>query len=143
MVNDLQALTGGSEEDERRHPPQPGMSRDEFARWVGRYHYSIDRGIREVYYLPENAPDQEVRLLEVNDLLPLPENAPVEPVDFLVDLEGIPYTLRVADVTPWQLDAIRRRELSLPGGWEWKGSGLIPAGQVGQARRSSTPSSPE
>jgi hypothetical protein len=37
------------------------------------------------------------------------------------DIEGIHYTLFVADVTPRQLEAIMNRQLPLPKGWQLDG----------------------
>lgn len=106
------------EEHERAHPPDRTMSRDEFAHWIGRRHFAIDKGIRRILYLPTGAPPGEVRLLEVNVLASIPETAPVEAVDFMPEIEGINYTLFVADVTPRQLDAVMKNQLALPPGWE-------------------------
>jgi hypothetical protein len=96
----------------------PGMSRDEFGRWVALKHLAIDPEIREVHYLPTNAAPREVRLLEVNGRLAVSGSVgPVEPVDFMPDVNGLDFTLLVADVTPEEWEAIRRQELSLPDGW--------------------------
>jgi hypothetical protein len=104
-------------EREEGEAPTPGIDRDRFARWIGKRHYDIDKGITRVVYLPDNAPPDELRLLEVNSLAAIPENAPVTAVDFMPDIEGIHYKLFVADVTPGQFDAIEREELALPEGW--------------------------
>src|SRR5437868_3459643 len=53
------------EREERDHPPSGAMSRDEFANWIGRRHFAIDKGISQILYLPSGAPPEEVRLLEV------------------------------------------------------------------------------
>jgi hypothetical protein len=107
---------------ETREPePAPGISRDEFARWVGRLHYEIDKGIIRVLHFPTGAPVDEVRLLEVNGLLPLPENAPVVAFDFMPDIEGVNYRLFVADVTPRQFDEIQAGRIALPTGWSLEG----------------------
>ena len=96
----------------------PGMNRDDFARWIAIKHLAIDPEIREVHYLPTNAASREVRLLEVNARLALPNSlGPVEPVDFMPNIDGLDFTLLVADVTPEEWEAIRRRELALPDGW--------------------------
>ncbi|MEO6812139.1 MAG: hypothetical protein ABI353_23770 [Isosphaeraceae bacterium] len=108
------------EQQERAHPPSQTMSRDEFARWIGRRHFAIDKGIRRILYLPTGAPTGEVRLLEVNVLASIPETAPVEAVDFMPEIEGINYTLFVADVSPHQLDAVMKNQLALPPGWDMR-----------------------
>ncbi len=96
----------------------PNMSRDDFAHWIAMKHLAIDPEIREVHYLPTNAASREVRLLEVNARLALPNSlGPVEPVDFMPDIDGLDFTLLVADVTPEEWEAVRRGELPLPDGW--------------------------
>ena len=96
----------------------PHMTRDEFVRWIALKHLAIDPEIREIHYLPANAPPREVRLLEVNARLAVPSPlGPVEPVDFMPDIHGLEFTLLVADVTPEEWEAIGRGELPLPDGW--------------------------
>lgn len=94
------------------------FDRDVLAKWYARRHYKTDPGVREVYYLPRNSPDREIRLLEVNSLIP--DRAPpmLEPVDFGVDLDGAEgHTLVVLDVTPSEWDSIQAGRLTLPPGW--------------------------
>lgn len=104
------------------------MTRDEFAHWIGRRHFEIDKGISRILHLPTGAPPDEVRLLEVNELAAIPENAPIEALDFTPDLDGMPYRLVVADVTPRQYEAIQVGTLPLPAGWSLDGSQAIPPG---------------
>lgn len=106
------------EHDPEQQRPRKGISKEELAKWIARQHFAIDKGIARIVYLPCGAPDYEVRLLEVNELASLPENGPVEAVDFMLDIEGIDFSLFVADVTPRQFEAITRGSLSLPKGWE-------------------------
>jgi hypothetical protein len=60
-------------------------------------------------------------LLEVNDLANIPESAPVVAIDFMPDIEGIEFSLFVADVTPRQFEEIRNGRLALPDGWQLAG----------------------
>jgi hypothetical protein len=110
------------EREEEGHSPDAGMSRDEFARWIGRRHFAIDKGISRIVYLPTGAPPGEVRLLEVNELAHIPENAPIEAIDFMPDIEGLHYRLFVADVTPRQFEAVQAHRVTLPAGWNLEGS---------------------
>jgi hypothetical protein len=110
-----------AEYEERDLRPRNGMSKDEFVAWIARQHFAIDKGISKILYLPTGAPLDEVRLLEVNTLANLPENGSVEAVDFMPDIEGIHFTLFVADVTPRQLESIMNRQLPLPKGWHLDG----------------------
>lgn len=91
-------------------------SRDAVAAWVAERHLIADSGIREVYYLPSGASENEIRLLEVNDQFAGDESL-VEPVDFGLDVEGSPFQLLVADVTSDQLERIKQDPSGLPKGW--------------------------
>lgn len=101
--------------------PSAQASRDEFAAWIAKQHVAIDKGITRILHLPTGAPADEVRLLEVNELARIPENAPVEAVDFMPEIEGIHYSLFVADVTPRQLEGILKGQLALPADWRLDG----------------------
>jgi hypothetical protein len=100
-----------------QRPPAPMTgSRDEVAAWVAKRHLIADSGIREVWYLPGGAPPEEIRLLELNDLLAGPE-AKAEAIDFGLDVEGKRYRLVIADVTTEQLEHIKQDRSRLPSGW--------------------------
>jgi hypothetical protein len=94
------------------------FDRDEMARWYAVRHLKTDPGILEIHYLPANAPEREIRLVEVNKLIaPRVEN-PIDPIDFGVDMDApTRHTLFVADVTPDQWDGIKQGQLALPNGW--------------------------
>ncbi len=105
----------------RRHrtqPPDPpaDSSRDEVAAWVAREHLLVDSSIREVWYLPQAAPPDEIRLLEINDRLAPPESS-IEAIDFGLDVGGVSFSLFVADVTSEQLDQINKDPSRLPPEW--------------------------
>ena len=108
----------------RRHrqtePEQPANGdRDSLAAWLARKHFLADSGIREIWYLPERAPADEIRLLEVSDRQAgaASTNALVDAIDFALDIQGCPYRLFVADVTSDQLEQIRKNRLPLPADW--------------------------
>jgi len=95
---------------------QRPFNRDAMARHYADRHWSIDSGLKGIYYLPTDAPEREVRLLEVNDLVAA--ITPLEPFDFGVEPNGPhAHTLNVLDVTPEQWEAVERGELTLPSGW--------------------------
>ena len=103
--------------------PRNKISRAEIAQSYAARHLKTDPGIREVYYLPTKAPEKEIRLLEVNELIASRENDPLEPIDFGVDVSGSGlYSLMVLDVTPAQWEKINRNELHLPKSWTVKGA---------------------
>ena len=94
------------------------FDREQMARWYADRHLATDPGIRAVYYLPTGAPADEIRFLEINQLMAVRENDPLEPIDFGVDIGGNEsHTLLVLDVTPAQWDRIRQGGLPLPDGW--------------------------
>jgi hypothetical protein len=99
------------------------FDRDSMARWYADRHLKTDPGILEIHYLPANAPDREVRLLEVNSLIATRTEDPIQPIDFGVDIGAASgHTLLVADVTPEQWSRIKQGRLELPDGWSLKES---------------------
>lgn len=112
----------------RRRQVEPetpnGQDRDALAAWLARKHLLADSGIREVWYLPYNAPPDEIRFLEVNDRLAGPVAAvpQVEQIDFALDIQGNQCRLFVADIASEQLDQIRTDDLRLPNGWTLEGA---------------------
>lgn len=94
------------------------FDRDLKARWYAREHLKTDPGITAVYYLPRNAGEREIRLIEINQLLGDRNDDALEPIDFGVDSgTDHAHTLLVLDVTPEQWERIRSTELNLPAGW--------------------------
>ena len=98
--------------------PALQFDRDATAMWYAREHLKTDPGVREIYYLPSNAPDHEIRFVEVNDMIAEQTDDALEPVDFGVD-RGMDseHALLVLDVTPSQWDRIRTGSLKLPPTW--------------------------
>lgn len=96
-------------------------SPDEVAAWLAKKHLIADSGIREVWYLPQGAPADEIRLLEVNDRLAGRESD-VDPVDFGLDVGGVPLRLFVADITSDQFAQIKQNPSRLPVGWSLGGA---------------------
>jgi hypothetical protein len=94
------------------------FERDAIAHWYARQHLYTDPGIRTVFYLPGNAPDREIRLIEVNDLMGESDGDTLEPVNFGVDVgKDVEHALFVLDVTPGQWERIQHGDLELPSGW--------------------------
>lgn len=98
--------------------PAVQFNRDAMARWYAKQHLQTDPGIRAVYYLPTNAPEREIRFVEINELLADRKDDSLEPIDFGVDtgLES-EHKLFVLDVTPSQWERITQSLLALPQGW--------------------------
>ena len=96
------------------------FDRDEMARWYANEHLKIDPGVRSIYYLTKDAPNHEIRFLEVNDLMAERDESCLEPFDFGVDVgSASEHKLFVLDVTPAQWERITRGDpaLRLPQGW--------------------------
>jgi len=98
--------------------PTTQFDRNAMAYWYAKEHLKTDPGIRSVYYLPANAPEREIRFIEVNELIGDRDDDVLEPIDFGVDTgTDQEHRLFVLDVTPSQWDRIRQSSLRLPQGW--------------------------
>ncbi len=98
------------------------FERNKLARWYAMEHLKVDPGVLEIHYLPGNAPEREIRLLEVNELIAEMTDDSLEPLDFGVDTGSEDeHKLFVLDVTPSQWDSIKRSSLPLPSGWTLEG----------------------
>ncbi|WP_337176906.1 hypothetical protein [Paludisphaera sp.] len=94
------------------------FDRDRMARRYVSLNRDLDPGIRKILYLPKDAPDREIRILVVNDLLAEMNDALLQPVVFGFNLESEEeHRLLMLDVTPSQWEAINRGEIPLPEGW--------------------------
>jgi hypothetical protein len=100
-------------------PASPG--RDDVAAWVARKHFIADSAVNQIWYLPSGAPNDEIRLMEVNDRLAGPDDS-VRPIDFGLDIAGAQFKLVVADVTSEQLRQIQQDPSRLPSGWTFDGA---------------------
>lgn len=99
-------------------PDEPASAaRDDVASWVARKHLLVDSGVREVWYLPQGAPADEIRLIEVNDRVGGVAGKAAA-LDFGLAVEGAAYRLCVADVSREQLGRIRQDPSLLPAGWD-------------------------
>lgn len=92
------------------------FNRDRMAKQYAKRHMKIDSGVLEIHYLPTNAPPREIRLLEVNGIIP--ETVPLEPLDLGVTAgQADGHTLHVIDITPGQWKQVLSGRLQLPAGW--------------------------
>jgi hypothetical protein len=121
VLTDAQAQRRDKHEQESSgQEPQPGVSNEQFAKWIAQRHLASDPDIREVIYLPSNAPEKEIRLLETNVLLNVSEEEKVGAVDFSPDINQLNFRVLVADITPRQWENIKSKKLALPEGWDLK-----------------------
>jgi hypothetical protein len=104
----------------RQRSPWPetpkDASRDAVAEWLAKKHFVTDPTIREIWYLPQGAPESEIRFLEVSDRV-LGNEEKVEPFDFGLKELGKHFRVSIADVSGDQLERIRRDPTILPPGW--------------------------
>ncbi len=103
------------------------FDRDAMARWYAKQHLKTDPGVREIHYLRKDAPDREIRFVEINDLIVEMVDEALEPVDFGVDTGSeYEHKLLVLDVTPGQWASIRQGKLALPPGWNLDEAKVFP-----------------
>jgi hypothetical protein len=96
-----------------------------FAEWLARQHLRFDSRLTQAIYLPTGAPDDEVRLLEVNTgLFPGPGN-PIVSVEATPAVTDLPFRVWVADVTPEEWQQIQTNPGFLPAGWNLEGNRII------------------
>lgn len=102
------------------------FDRDSMARWYAKQHLKTDPGILSVWYLPTDAPEREIRLVEINELIAARNDDAIEPLDFGVDFEmESEHKLFILDVTPSQWDRISQSTLALPRGWSLENAKTI------------------
>jgi hypothetical protein len=93
---------------------------------LARAHFEVEPGLRAIYRLEGPDPnDLRIKLLEVNE-----QTVPtgIVPVGFAAHPpSGLHYPSVVIEVTPQEYEAIQQGQLSLPAGWEVRGSYERPA----------------
>ena len=94
------------------------FNRKSWAQTYARKHLETDSGIRLVIFLPEGAPADEIRLVEINEQIAVRDDDLLEAIDFGVDCDSPnAHRLKVLDITPGQWERIERNLISLPDGW--------------------------
>jgi hypothetical protein len=117
VVNTAYRQRNDSAEAAAQARPGPHATPEQFARWLAQLHLSSDAAIERVVYLPAGAPDNEIRLLEVNRFLNLSDTEAIEPLDFSPETD-VPYRVFVADITSDQWERVQREpDAMLPPGW--------------------------
>jgi len=102
------------------------FDRDAMANWYAKQHLKTDPGVQQIYYL-RDAPDREIRFIEINSLMAEMLDESLEPLDFGVDRGAeSEHKLFVLDVTPSQWESIEKEELPLPSGWTLKDAVVVP-----------------
>ncbi len=100
---------------------------EEEAAALARAHYQVEPGLQAIYRLEgPDKNDLRIKLLEINEQT-VPSG--VVPVGFPPHpASGLHYPSIVIEVTPLEYEAIQRRELELPAGWEVRDAYERPAG---------------
>ena len=103
------------------------FDRDKMAEFYAKRHKEVDAAIKHVYYLPDDAPEREIRLVEVTDPRSGTAGPDFEPIDFGVDIgtDG-EHKLIVVDGDTEQWNEALTGERKLPPGWSLKGHRELP-----------------
>ena len=91
------------------------------------WHYEIDPNMTEVIRLfseNEDDPKEPIKFLEVSP--DTPASGSVMTFTF-GGTEDAPYNMRIATVTPEEMEQVRRGEIPLPQGWDLENSRVYPA----------------
>jgi len=117
------------------------ITKEDAARELVEWHYQVDPRMTEVLrmFTPnEDDPRQPISFLEVSP--DTPASGDVMTFTF-GPAEGIPYWMRIATITPEEMEQVRRGEIPLPDGWSLDHSFVFPApahlGQEGRRWRRS------
>lgn len=103
------------------------FDRDAMAKWYATQHLKTDPSVREIYYLQRDAPDREIRFVEISDLIAEMNDEGLEPLDFGVDRGAeSEHKLFVLDVSPSQWASIENGKLPLPKGWTLDDAEVFP-----------------
>lgn len=98
--------------------------------WASSYaemHLETDPGVEAVHYLPTDAGEREIRLVEVNTLMGERIDNSLEAIDFGVDTgTDTEHRLRILDVTRGQWKRIESGQLELPHHWSLQGKVSFP-----------------
>lgn len=96
---------------------QATNERAAFAEWLARQHLRFDNRLSEIIYLPVGAPQDEVRLVEVNTGLYPEPGSPITAIESTPAVTDLPFRVLVADVTPDEWTQIKGNPGLLPVGW--------------------------
>jgi hypothetical protein len=94
------------------------MDKDEIARSLIEWHFRIERALRVIYRVladRENAPDEPIKLLEVNEATI--RTGSVEAFGF-APTEEVPFPTVIAEITERDLQEVLDGRMELPEGWE-------------------------
>ena len=103
------------------------LTKEEAVREMVASHYQFDPRIREIirFLSPhEEDPTEPIKVLDVTPDTPL--SGRVMAFTF-GPYENFPYKMQTADITPEEMEQVRRQEIPLPSGWSLQNSVIYPA----------------
>lgn len=100
---------------------QVTQDRAAFASWLARQHLRFDSRLTKVVYLPTGAPEDEVRLLEINTGLYQEPGSAIVPIETTPAVRDLPFRVWIADITPDEWEQIQANPGLLPAGWSLEG----------------------
>ena len=107
-------------------------NKDEVARELIEHHFAVEPELRAVYRLVsarENESDEPIKLLEVNAATPA--SGSVEVFGFAPTAE-VPFAVHIAEVTPEELEHLKKSPELLPAGWNLAQAKLFPRAQAAE-----------
>ncbi|HET6387125.1 MAG TPA: hypothetical protein VFJ58_27370 [Armatimonadota bacterium] len=110
------------------------MNKDEAVKELVRWHLQVDPKTQMIYrFVTENEeqPEEPIKLLEIKDAAL--ETGRVDAFGF-GPAEDFPYGSVVAQVTPSELERIKKGEMRLPEGWNLKTAEVFLNSDNGRAR---------
>ena len=108
------------------------LTKDEAAQELVEWHYEIDPNMTEVIRLfaaDEDASGEPIKFLEVSP--DMPASGELMTITF-AGTEEAPYSMRIAVVTPEEMEQVRRGEIPLPVGWNLEDAFTYPAPKMSQ-----------
>ena len=93
-------------------------SKDDAVKELVEHHFAVEPDLRAVYRIVgdrEQAPDEPIKLLEVNAAT-VPTGS-VEVFTFSPSAE-VPYRVQIAEITPEELEQFRGDPTAVPRGWD-------------------------
>jgi hypothetical protein len=98
------------------------QSREDVARKLAQHHFEVEPELQFVVFL-DIEPEDTITLLEVTDSTPASGS-----VDAFVfaRTKDIPYTIRIAEVTPAEYEYLRRDPSRLPRAWDLSKAKVFP-----------------
>lgn len=103
------------------------LTKEEAVREMVVWHYEVDPNMTEVIRLlsvNEDDPKEPIKFLEVSP--DMPASGSVMTFTF-GGTKNAPYSMRIATITPEEMEEVRRGEMPLPEGWDLESSILYPA----------------